>query len=61
MIDARTSKASPHGRATGFELAGGDGPGPTGWQPALGRNRAFAAAGGHTGAVVFPRLRLRPR
>src|SRR3954470_12500087 len=26
--------------------------------PALERNRAFAAAGGHDGAVVFPNLRL---
>ena len=26
--------------------------------PALERNRAFAAAGGHEGAVVFPNLRL---
>jgi carbonic anhydrase len=26
--------------------------------PALERNRAFAAAGGHRGAVVFPNLRL---
>jgi carbonic anhydrase len=26
--------------------------------PALERNRAFAAGGGHTGAVVFPNLRL---
>src|ERR1700731_4193805 len=26
--------------------------------PVLERNRAFAAAGGHEGAVVFPRLRL---
>jgi carbonic anhydrase len=26
--------------------------------PALQRNRAFAAAGGHEGAVVFPKLRL---
>src|SRR4051795_9967130 len=26
--------------------------------PALERNRAFAAAGGHQGAVVFPGLRL---
>jgi carbonic anhydrase len=26
--------------------------------PALERNRAFAAAGGHEGAVVFPKLRL---
>src|SRR6202020_3200540 len=27
-------------------------------ETALGRNRAFAAAGGHQGAVVFPSLRL---
>jgi carbonic anhydrase len=27
-------------------------------EPALTRNRAFAAAGGHEGAVVFPNLRL---
>jgi len=26
--------------------------------PALERNRAFAAAGGHQGAVLFPNLRL---
>jgi carbonic anhydrase len=30
----------------------------TGLQTALDRNRAFAAAGGHEGAVVFPHLRL---
>jgi carbonic anhydrase len=30
----------------------------TGIGPALERNRAFAAAGGHEGAVVFPNLRL---
>jgi carbonic anhydrase len=27
-------------------------------EPAIERNRAFAAAGGHEGAVVFPNLRL---
>jgi hypothetical protein len=27
-------------------------------EPALERNRTFAAAGGHEGAVVFPNLRL---
>jgi carbonic anhydrase len=31
---------------------------PTSFDPALERNRAFAAAGGHEGAVVFPNLRL---
>src|SRR5919206_3357401 len=30
----------------------------TNLDPALERNRAFAAAGGHRGAVVFPNLRL---
>src|SRR5256885_17157064 len=30
----------------------------TGIGTALARNRAFAAAGGHEGAVVFPNLRL---
>ncbi len=33
-------------------------PPATGIEPALERNRAFAAAGGHEGAVVFPNLRL---
>jgi carbonic anhydrase len=46
------------GRATGFELAS---PGPldaANVEVALERNRAFAAAGGHHGAVVFPTLGL---
>ena len=30
----------------------------TGLETALARNRAFASAGGHAGAVVFPTLRL---
>ena len=54
-----TTVATPKvGRATGFELAS---PGPldaANVEVALERNRAFAAAGGHEGAVVFPRLRL---
>ena len=33
-------------------------PGAAGIDSALSRNRAFAAAGGHRGAVVFPNLRL---
>src|ERR671923_774619 len=33
-------------------------PHATGIEPVLERNRAFAAAGGHEGAVVFPNLRL---
>ena len=46
------------GRATGFELARPDEPGVPKIDSALARNRAFAAAGGHEGAVVFPNLRL---
>ncbi len=46
------------GRATGFELAGRDQPSAANIESALERNRAFAAAGGHEGAVVFPNLRL---
>jgi hypothetical protein len=46
------------GRATGFELSRRGPPGAANIAPALERNRAFAAAGGHHGAVVFPNLRL---
>ena len=45
-------------RATTFDLAGGGQPGAAGIATALERNGAFAAAGGHRGAVVFPNLRL---
>jgi carbonic anhydrase len=44
--------------ATGSALTGGDHPGEASIKSALARNRAFAAAAGHEGAVVFPRLRL---
>jgi carbonic anhydrase len=53
-----TGAGSALGRATGFELAGRDQPAAPGIESALERNRAFAAAGGHEGAVVFPSLRL---
>jgi carbonic anhydrase len=46
------------GRATGFELDGPDQRDTANIETALARNRAFAAAGGHEGAVVFPTLRL---
>ena len=46
------------GRATGFQLAGPERPGAANIDTALERNRAFAAAGCHRGAVVFPNLRL---
>jgi carbonic anhydrase len=46
------------GEATGFELNTPGEIGESGLDLALARNRAFAAAGGHEGAVVFPHLRL---
>ncbi len=53
-----TAADSGVGRATGFELGSRDQPGAGNIETALERNRAFAAAGGHQGAVVFPKLRL---
>ena len=53
-----TAAGSGIGRATGFELASRGQPGAANVEAALERNRAFAAAGGHHGAVVFPNLRL---
>jgi carbonic anhydrase len=46
------------GRTTGSELVSPGKPNVPGIESALERNRAFAAAGGHDGAVVFPTLRL---
>lgn len=53
-----TSADSRVGRATGFEVASRGQLGASNIDSALERNRAFAAAGGHQGAVVFPNLRL---
>jgi carbonic anhydrase len=53
----RTAHSEP-GRASGFELVTPDQPGASNIESALARNRAFATAGGHEGAVVFPNLRL---
>lgn len=46
------------GRATGFELAGPEDRSADGIASVLARNLAFAASGGHKGAVPFPNLRL---
>jgi carbonic anhydrase len=46
------------GLATDLESTGPGERGAAGIAPALARNRAFAAAGGHQDAVVFPKLRL---
>jgi carbonic anhydrase len=53
-----TGASSEVGRATGFQLANRGQPNAANIETALERNRAFAAAGGHQGAVVFPNLRL---
>jgi carbonic anhydrase len=49
---------SPERDADRFEVTGRDQPGAGNIETALERNRAFAAAGSHEGAVVFPKLRL---
>jgi carbonic anhydrase len=49
---------SDQATADGFELRARDGSEPGGIEEALERNRAFAAAGGYEGKVVFPQLRL---
>jgi carbonic anhydrase len=46
------------GHATEFDLAPHRQSGASNLDSAIERNRAFAAAGGHEGAVVFPHLRL---
>jgi carbonic anhydrase len=53
-----TGAGSEIGRASGFELASPGQPRAANLEAALERNRAFAAAGGHHGAVVFPNLSL---
>jgi len=59
MTEQTTNPAGPGvGRATGFELGAPDDPGAPRIASALARNREFAAAGRHEGAVVFPALGL---
>jgi carbonic anhydrase len=58
LTPSATGAGSGIGRATGFELASPDEPNAGSIESALERNRAFVAAGGHEGAVVFPKLRL---
>jgi carbonic anhydrase len=54
----RMTAGSDVGQATGFELTRPDQFDAASIDSAIERNRAFAAASGHEGAVVFPRLRL---
>jgi carbonic anhydrase len=61
MSKHTTTQVTPapgNGETAPFELTGRDKPGAGSVETALERNRAFAAAGGHEGAVVFPNLRL---
>jgi carbonic anhydrase len=61
MIKTTTTELTPapgHGDTTPFELTGRGQPGAGSLEIALARNRAFAAARGHEGAVVVPHLRL---
>src|ERR1700744_2386161 len=53
-----TPAGSGIGRANGFELTTPGQPRAATVEAALERNRAFAAAGGHRDAVVFPNLSL---
>jgi carbonic anhydrase len=53
-----TGASSDVGPATAFELASPRHRGASNIESALERNREFAAAGGHQGAVVLPNLRL---
>jgi carbonic anhydrase len=55
---APSHQGSGVGRATGFDPSDPGRSEPGNFGVALERNRAFAAAGGHEGAVVFPTLRL---
>jgi carbonic anhydrase len=53
-----TAAGSGIGRASGFDLTRPGRPSAANVETALERNRAFSAAGGHHGAVVFPNLNL---
>jgi carbonic anhydrase len=53
-----SAERSPERPADRFEVSGSDQRGAGSIETALERNRAFAAAGGHQDAVVFPKLGL---
>ena len=57
-MSTESADPSPERQANRFEVTGHDRPAAGNIGTALARNRAFAAAGGHEGAVVFPNLRL---
>jgi len=57
-MSTQSTDRSPERQASRFELTGRSQSGAGNIETALARNRAFAAAGGHENAVVFPKLRL---
>ena len=57
-MSTQPTDRSPQPRANRFEVTGRDQTQEGNVETALTRNRAFAAAGGHEGAVVFPSLGL---
>jgi carbonic anhydrase len=57
-MSTQSTNRYPQPHANEFEVTGPDQPGPGNIETAVARNRLFAAAGGHEGAVVFPNLSL---
>jgi carbonic anhydrase len=57
-MSTQSTDRSTQRQANEFEVTGRDRPSAGNIETALARNRAFAAAGGQEGAVVFPNLRL---
>jgi carbonic anhydrase len=57
-MSTQSTDRAPERQANEFKLTGRDQPGAGNIDTALERNGAFAAAGGHEGAVVLPNLGL---
>jgi carbonic anhydrase len=57
-MSTQSTNRYPERQANELEATGRDQPDPRTIEMALARNRAFAASGGHEGAVVFPNLSL---
>ena len=57
-MSTQSTDRSAERQTNRFELTGHSHSGAGNIETALARNRAFAAAGGHKNAVVFPNLRL---
>jgi carbonic anhydrase len=57
-MSTQSTEGTPEPQANRFDVTGTDQPGAGDIETVLERNRAFAAAGGHEGAVVFPNLGL---